>query len=156
MATGIPPGYHTVSNYLIVDDAVAALAFYGKAFNALEMLRLTMPDGSIAHAEFKIGDSPLMLGQSNEAWGAKDPKMLGGTPVGLAIYVSDCDAMFKQAVDAGATVKKPLMDQFYGDRSGTVIDPFGHEWTIGTHVKDMTAFEMQAAMEEMMKSLPQQ
>jgi PhnB protein len=155
MAKAIPDGYHSVTNYLIVDDAVKAMAFYAKALNATEILRLTMPDGTIAHGEFKIGDSPIMLGQSNAAWGSKDPKMLGGTPVGMAIYVNDCDAAFKQAVEAGCTVKKPVTDQFYGDRSGTVVDPFGHEWTIGTHIKDMTAFELQAAMEEMCKNMPQ-
>jgi PhnB protein len=150
----IPDGYHTITPYIIVKDAKAALAFYAKAFGAKEILRMPMPDGSIAHAEFKIGDSPIMIGEENEQWGAKSPTSLGGTPFGLCIYVTDCDASFKQAVDAGAKVERPVIDQFYGDRSGTVVDPFGHKWTISTHKIDMTPAEMQKAMEEWIKKMP--
>ncbi len=150
----IPDGYNTFACYLIVKDAKAALAFYSKAFKAEEKMRLSMPDGSIAHAEFKIGDSMIMLGEENPGWGATSPQTLGGTPVGLCLYVPDCDAVFNQAVAAGATVDKPVIDQFYGDRSGTVVDPFGHKWTVCTHIKDLTPAEMQTAMEEMMKNMP--
>ena len=152
----IPDGYHTVTPYIIVKGAAEALAFYAKAFGAKEILRMPMPDGSIAHAEFKIGDSPIMIGEENPQWGAKSPKSLGGTPFGMCIYVADCDAAFKQAVAAGATVERPVVDQFYGDRSGTVVDPYGHKWTIATHKVDMTPDQMQKAMSEWMKTMPKQ
>lgn len=151
-AKPIPDGYHTFNCYLIVKGADAALKFYEKAFGAKEKLRLPMPDGSIVHAEFQVGDSMVMLGEENLEWGAKGPQTLGGTPIGLCLYVPDCDALFAQAVAAGATVERPMMDQFYGDRSGTVVDPFGHKWTIATHQKDMTADEMKTAMDDWMKS----
>lgn len=152
-AKPIPDGYHTLTCYLIVKDSKAAMAFYAKAFGATEVLRLSMPDGSIAHAEMKVGDSHFMLSDENEQWGNKSPKSLGGSPIGLAIYVDDCDAVFNQAVAAGATVERPVVDQFYGDRSGTVLDPDGHKWTIGTHKVDMSTAEMQKAMDEWMKSM---
>jgi PhnB protein len=155
MPSYIAPGYHTASFYLIVRDGKAMMSFYEKAFGAVETIKLTMPDGSIAHAEFKIGDSPIMMGEENIEWGNKSPLTLGGTPVGVMIYVPDCDAVFNQALAAGATVHRPMMDQFYGDRSGTVTDPSGHQWTIATHKTTMTGAQMQAAMEEMMKNMPQ-
>jgi PhnB protein len=151
----IPDGYHSVTPYLICRGAAKALDFYKEAFGAVEVLRLPMPDGSIAHAEFKIGDSIIMMGEENEAWGSKSPQALGGTPAGLMIYVTDCDAVFNKAVAAGATVAKPMTDQFYGDRSGTVIDPFGHQWTVGTHVEDVEPAELQKRMDAMMAQMSQ-
>jgi PhnB protein len=147
-----PPNYRDAAFYLICRDAKKALAFYAKAFGAKETIRLDMPDGTVAHAEFTIGDSPIMLGEENAEWGAKSPLTLGGSPVGICLYVADCDKTFEQAVAAGATVERPLVDQFYGDRSGTVVDPFGHKWTIATHKKTMNQAEMQAAMDEWMKN----
>jgi PhnB protein len=145
----IPDGYHSVTPYLTVRGAAQAIEFYKAAFGAVELVRMPMPDGSIAHAEVKIGDSPVMFGEENPAWGNKSPQALGGTPAGLMIYVDDCDAVFDRAVAAGATVMKPLANQFYGDRSGTVIDPFGHAWTVATHVEDVAPEEMQKRMDAM-------
>jgi PhnB protein len=151
----IPDGYHSLTPYLTVRGAVKALDFYAAAFGAVEVMRLPMPDGSVAHAEFKIGDSILMMGEENPAWGNKSPHALGGTPSGFMIYVPDCDAVFAQALAAGATVMKPLENQFYGDRSGTVIDPFGHQWTLATHVEDVEPAEMQKRMDAMMAQMSQ-
>jgi PhnB protein len=151
----IPEGYHSVTPYLIVRDAAKAIEFYAQAFGAVELLRLPMPDGSVAHAEVKIGDSPVMFGEENPAWGSKSPQALGGTPAGLCIYVEDCDAVFNRAVTAGATVMKPLADQFYGDRSGTVIDPFGHQWTVATHIEDVSPADMKTRMDAMVAQMAQ-
>lgn len=151
--TFIPDGYHTVTPYLTVRGAAKALDFYKEAFGAAEVLRMPMPDGSVAHAEFKIGDSVIMMGEENPMWGNKSPQALGGTPTGLMIYVPDCDAVFARALAAGATVMKPLADQFYGDRSGTVIDPFGHAWTVATHVEDVPPEEMQKRMDAMVAQM---
>jgi PhnB protein len=149
----IPDGYHSVTPYLTVRGAAKAIDFYKEAFGAVEVLRMPMPDGSIAHAEVKIGDSVVMMGEENPAWGNKSPQALGGTPAGLMIYVPDCDAVFNRALAAGATVMKPLADQFYGDRSGTVIDPFGHAWTVATHVEDVGPAEMQKRMDAMVAQM---
>ncbi len=146
MAKPIPDGYHSVTPYLIVQDATKAIEFYKTALGATEVLRLEMPDGSIAHAEIKIGDSHVMLGNECPAMGAQSATTLGGTPVGLCLYVPDVDASFAKAVAAGATVERPIVDQFYGDRSGTVTDPYGHKWTIATHKEDMSAEEMHRRM----------
>lgn len=148
-----PAGYHTVTPYLIADDAVAAIEFYKAAFGAVEVCRLTMPDGTICHAEVKIGDSHVMLGQECPSWGAKSPKSLGGSPVGLCVYLPEVDAAFATAVAAGASVVKPVENQFYGDRSGTVSDPFGHKWTLATHVEDVAPAEMQKRMEAWIASM---
>lgn len=148
-----PAGYHSVTPYLTVPSAADAIAFYVKAFGAVEKLRLTMPGGGIAHAEISIGDSALMMGDENPEWGNKSPQTLGGTPSGYCVYVPDVDAAFATALAAGATEVMPVADQFYGDRSGTVLDPFGHKWTLATHLKDMTEAEMQAAMDEWMQSM---
>lgn len=137
-----PDGYHAVTPYLIVKGAARALDFYKEALGAEELMRMAGPDGSVAHAEIKVGDSILMLGDENPAWGAKAPDA-GGSPVGLMLYVPDVDARFGKAVAAGATVKKPVQDQFYGDRSGSLVDPFGHTWTIATHVEDVAPEEME-------------
>lgn len=149
----IPDGYHSVTPYLTVRGAAAAIDWYKTAFGAVELLRMPMPDGSIAHAEIKIGDSPIMFGEENPAWGNKSPLTLGGSPTGLCIYVPDCDAVFAAAVAAGATVLKPLANQFYGDRSGTVTDPFGHNWTVATHVEDVEPAEMQKRMDAMVAQM---
>jgi PhnB protein len=150
-----PAGYHTVTPYLTVPSAAEAIDWYQRVFGAELTCKLTMPGGGIAHAEIKIGDSAVMLGDENPEWGNKSPKTLGGTPGGFCVYVRDADAAFDKAVAAGATVKQPVADQFYGDRSGSVIDPLGHVWTLAHRVKDMAPGEMQAAMDEWMKTLPQ-
>lgn len=145
----IPEGYHSVTPYLIVKGAAEALDFYKKAFNATETSRMVIPGGKIGHAEIRIGNSHVMLADEFPEMGARGPHTVGGTPVGLMIYVESCDAVFKQAVESGATVERPLTDQFYGDRSGTVVDPFGHKWTISTHTEDVSAEEMKQRMSQM-------
>ncbi|MBT4866005.1 MAG: VOC family protein [Planctomycetaceae bacterium] len=147
----IPDGYHTVTPYIIVNDAVAAIEFYQQAFGAKELLRLEMPDGKIGHAEIKIGDSVIMMADECPEMGAVSPKSLGGSAGSIMLYVEDVDASFAQAVESGATIKRPLTDQFYGDRSGTLEDPFGHGWTIATHVEDVSPGEIDRRFEEMMK-----
>ena len=147
----IPDGYHTATIYLIVKGAAKALDFYKQAFGATELVRMEMPGGVIGHAEIKIGDSPIMLADEFPQMGAISPTTLGGTATGICLYVTDSDALFHRAVAAGATVSRPLQNQFYGDRTGTVIDPFGHVWTLATHVEDVSAEEMQRRMAEMMK-----
>ncbi len=147
----IPPGYHTVTPYLVLKGAAAAIEFYKKAFGAAELFRMEGPGGSIGHAEIKIGDSQIMLGEECGEMGYKGPATLGGTPVGIMLYVKDADAVFNAAVAAGAKVMKPMQNQFWGDRCGTVIDPFGHQWTVATHVEDVPPEEMQARMEKAMK-----
>jgi PhnB protein len=139
----IPEGYHSVTPYLIVSGGAAAIEFYKKAFGAAELFRFPTPDGKIGHAEIKIGDSPIMLADEFAEMGYKGPQSLGGSPVSLMIYVEDVDTVFKQAVDAGAIVKDALQDKFYGDRIGTVVDPFGHRWHLATHKEDVSVEEMQ-------------
>lgn len=137
----IPDGYHSLTPYLVIDGAAAAMEYYKKAFGATELFRMEH-EGKIGHAEMKIGDSPLMLADLCAEQGHKDPKTLGGSPVGLMIYVDDVDAIYPQAIAAGGTEVKPLQDQFYGDRSGTLTDPFGHVWTVATHKEDVTPEEI--------------
>jgi PhnB protein len=141
----IPEGYHSVTPYLSVEGAAAALAFYQRAFGAEEIYRLEMPGGKNGHAEIQIGNSRIMLADEMpdmpEAM-TRSPRSLGGTTFGLAIYVDDVDSQFQRAVDAGAIVRRPVKDQFYGDRSGTVEDPFGHLWTIATHTEDVPIAEI--------------
>jgi PhnB protein len=137
----IPEGYHSLTPYLVIDGAAQALDYYKKAFGAIELFRMPH-DEKIAHAEMKIGDSPFMLSDEHPEMGYRGPKALGGSPVGLMIYVDDCDAVFKQAIDAGGEVQKDVQDQFYGDRSGTLKDPFGHIWTVATHKEDVTPEEI--------------
>ena len=147
----IPQGYHSATPYLIVNGAARAIEFYKKAFGATELMRFPGPGGKLMHAEIKVGDSPIMLADEMPEMEAKSPQAYGGTPVGIMLYVTDADATFKQAVAAGAKVVKPVQDQFYGDRSGTLIDPFGHKWTIGTHVEDVRSDEMQRRFQELMQ-----
>ena len=141
----IPEGYHSVTPYLIVNGGAAALEFYKKAFGAIELFRMEH-EGKIGHAEIKIGDSPIMSADEHPAMGYVGPQALGGTPVSLMIYVDDVDTIFKQAIDAGGVELKPLQDQFYGDRSGNLKDPFGHVWTVATHKEDVTPEEMNKRM----------
>jgi PhnB protein len=150
----IPDGYHTVTPYLTVRNGAAALEFYKKAFGAVEVMRLDLPGGGVAHAEVQIGDSKVMFADETPEWGNKSPETLGGTAGGLCLYVEDCDAVFAKALAAGATVMKPMADQFYGDRSGTVSDPFGHAWTIATHKENVSVEEMHARMAAMMQPQP--
>ena len=139
----IPQGYHTATPYLIVNDGARAIEFYKKAFGATELFRMAGPDGKIGHAEIKIGDSPIMLADEVPAMGHRSPQSLGGSPVSILLYVEDVDAVFNQAVAAGAKVARPVADQFYGDRTGGVTDPFGHAWYIATHKEDVSSEELQ-------------
>jgi PhnB protein len=134
---------HEVYPYLRVSDANAAIDFYARAFGAKELLRLTEPSGRIGHAEIKIGPATVMLADEYPEHGIVGPCALGGTTFSLHVHVEDVDAAFEQAVKAGATVVRPLKDQFYGERSGTVRDPFGHEWLLGGHIEDVSTEEMQ-------------
>ena len=139
----IPAGYHTLTPYLIVNGAAKAIEFYKTAFGASEVMRIGGPAGKIGHAELKIGDSRIMLADEFPEMDARGPQTIGGTPVGLAIYVEDADAMTARAVSAGGKVLRPIQDQFYGDRSATIADPFGHKWTIATHKEDVSPEEIQ-------------
>ena len=138
----IPEGYYTVTPYLIIKDAASAIEFYKKAFGATELERMADPDGKVRHAEIKIGNSPIMLADEFPEMGARSPQSFGGSPVSFYLYVEDVDAVFSQAVAAGAKVLAPVEDQFYGDRRGAVTDPFGHVWYIATHKEDVSPEEM--------------
>lgn len=144
-AKPLPESYHSVIPYLIINEAAKAIEFYKKAFSAKEIGRLVMPDGRVGHCELQIGDSRIMLADELPEWGNKSPQTLGNTPVGLCLYVDNVDDVFKKALEAGAKTGENMevKDQFYGDRSGTVIDPFGHKWTIATHIEDVPFEEMQ-------------
>ena len=142
-----PQGYHTVTPYMAVRDCISAIDFYRRAFGAEKTMQLTMPDGKIAHAEIRIGDSTLMMSEENKEWGNKSPATLGGSPMFLMIYVPDVDAAFKKAIAAGATEVRAVKDQFYGDRSGTLKDPFGYQWTLSTHIEEVSQDEAQRRME---------
>jgi len=144
----IPVGYHALTPYLIVDGAAAAIDFYKKAFGATEVMRMPGAHGRIGHAEIKIGDSTLMLADEDPSMGYRGPKVGGGNSISLALYVEDCDAVVARAVAAGAKLTRPVEDQFYGDRSGGITDPFGHSWYVMTHVRDVTEEEMRRVMEE--------
>ena len=138
----IPDGYHSVTPYLAIKGAAEAIEFYKKAFGATELFRMPQPDGKIGHAEIKIGDSPIMLSDEFAELKHLAPQTLGGTSTALLIYVDDVDSVFKQAVAAGAVPEKPVEDKFYGDRAGTLVDPFGHRWHIATHTEDVAPEEM--------------
>ncbi len=143
----VPAGYHSVTPYMALRDAAGALDFYRRAFDAELGMKLEMPDGKIAHAEMRIGDSIVMMSEENEEWGNKSPQSLGGSPMFLMIYLPDVDAAFAKALAAGATQVRPVEDQFYGDRTGTLKDPYGYQWTLGTHVEDLSQEEIQRRME---------
>jgi PhnB protein len=143
----VPEGMHTVTPHLVCGGAADAIAFYKKAFNAEEILRMPGPDGKLMHAMIRIGDSNVMLVDEFPQWGSTSPKTLKGTPVTIHLAVDNVDALFQRALDAGATVKMPVADMFWGDRYGVLEDPFGHHWSIATHIKDMSPEEMQKAMQ---------
>lgn len=145
----IPDGYHTVTPHLAVRDAARAIDFYAKAFGAEECFRMPGPGGIVMHAEVKIGDSTVMLGEENPEMGATSPQTIGGSAVGLLIYVKDVDASFARAEKAGCTVRMPLTDMFWGDRYGQLADPFGHHWSLATHKEDVSPDEMAKRMAAM-------
>ncbi|MES2822592.1 MAG: VOC family protein [Pseudomonadota bacterium] len=144
-------GFHSLTPYINIKGAAEAIEFYKKAFGAIETGRITMPDGTIGHAEIQIGDSKIMLADEAPQWGNKSPSTLGDSPVCLCLYVEDADAVFAQALNAGATITGDMdvKDQFYGDRSGSLTDPFGHKWTIMTHKEDISFEELQKRTDEM-------
>ncbi len=143
----IPDGYHTLSAYLTVRGAADAIEFYKKAFGAIELMRLNMPDGKMAHGEFKIGDSIFMISDENPQCFSISPEVLKGSPVTLHLYVADADVIFSDALKAGAKETMPLANQFWGDRMGALVDPFGHHWMIATHIEDVDPSEFQSRMQ---------
>jgi PhnB protein len=145
----VPNGFHSVTPYIVCDGASDAIAFYKKAFGATELMRVPTPDGKLMHASIKIGDSIVMLNDEFPEMGAIGPKARKGTSVTLHLFVEDVDKAFERAVKAGATVKMPLQDMFWGDRYGCVEDPFGHSWSLATHLRDMTGEEIQEAAKNM-------
>ncbi len=147
----IPDDYANVTPYLIVKDAARAIEYYKKAFGATELMRIPSPGGRIGHAEVRIGRMPIMLADEHPEMGAVAPPTLGGSPVGLLLYVEDVDAVFDRAIAAGGKVERPVKDQFYGDRNGTLADPFGHRWTIATHKEDVSHEEMNRRLAAMSK-----
>ena len=138
----IPEGYGAVTPYLIVDGAARAIEFYKEAFGAEETFRMEGPGGRVGHAEIKIGDSHIMLADEHPEMGARGPRSFGGSPISLALYVEDVDATVSRAVEAGAKLTRPVANQFYGDRTGGLEDPFGHAWYVATHVEDVSEEEM--------------
>jgi PhnB protein len=153
MAQAIPQGYSTATPYLIVKGAADAIDFYKRAFGATEQFRMADPGGGVAHAEIRIGNSVIMLSDEHPSMGHRGPRSLGGSPVGIMLYVEDVDSVFKRAIDAGGKSQRAVADQFYGDRSGTLEDPFGHVWTISTHIEDVAPDEMKRRAEEAFKSM---
>lgn len=147
----IPEGYHSITPYLSMKDAVKAIEFYKQAFNATELFRLVAPNGDIGHAEMKVGNSVIMLADECGEGSFRSPTSLGGSSIGLYIYVEDVDALFAQAIQAGAKIIKAVEDQFYGDRNGTLEDPFGHIWFLGTHIEDLTTEEINKRAEDHFK-----
>ena len=148
----IPDGYRTATPYLIIKGAAEAIEFYKRAFGATELLRMADAQGRVGHAEIKIGDSVIMLADEHPAMGYRGPRSLGGSSVSILLYLAEVDAVFERAVRAGAKAQRPVADQFYGDRSGTLEDPFGHVWTVATNVEDVLPEEMQRRAEAAMKS----
>ena len=150
-AKPIPDGFHGATPYLCCKDAAGAIEFYKKAFGATEVMRLAEPSGRIGHAEVKIGEAVIMLSDEHAEIGVRSPQSLGGTPVAIHLYVEDVDALARRAVAAGAQLTRPVADQFYGDRTGTLEDPFGHRWFIATHKEDVSSEEMGKRYAAMMK-----
>jgi uncharacterized glyoxalase superfamily protein PhnB len=153
MASKIPSGMHSVTPHLVCAGAAQAIDFYKKAFGAEEAARLPGPDGRILHAAVKIGDSTVMLVDEMPEWGSLGPKALKGTPVTIHLYVDDADKFVERAAKAGAKVTMPVSEQFWGDRYGKIEDPFGHHWSVATHVRDVGPEEMKKAMKEMEKQM---
>lgn len=149
----IPEGYHSITPFMTVKDCARAVEFYKQAFGAEDRGMAKGPDGKVMHAEIKIGDSIIMLSDEFPDYGVLAPQSAGNTSMGLHIYVADVDAAFDRAVKAGAKVEMPVMDQFWGDRYGKLKDPFGHKWSIATHVKDMSEDEMKRAMDDAMAKM---
>jgi len=149
----IPDGYHSITPFLTVRDAARAIEFYKQAFGAVERGVMKGPDGKVMHAELKIGDSLIMLSDEFPEFGALSPESIGGSAMGLHIYVDGVDAAFDRAVKAGAHVEMPVMDQFWGDRYGKLTDPFGHKWSIATHTKDLSMDEMKHGMDDAMAKM---
>ena len=149
MVKAIPEGYHTASAYLVLNHAARAIEFYAQAFGAKERRCLTTPDGKVMHAEIKIGDSVIMLSDEFPSHDAMAPDKLGGCAMFVVLYVEDVDARIEQAVRAGATILRPVSDQFFGDRSGTLRDPFGHRWTLTTHIEDVSDVEVNRRFAQM-------
>jgi PhnB protein len=147
----IPDGYHSATPYVIVDGAARAIEFYKQAFGAKELMRIPAPGDRIGHAEIKVGDSVIMLADEHPEMDARSPKHYGGSPVSLLLYVTDVDGQFKQALAAGGTEVRPVADQFYGDRAGTLRDPFGHSWHIHTHKENVSPAELNRRMAAMHK-----
>lgn len=147
----IPEGYHSITPYLVIKGAAAAIDYYKKVFGATERMRMDAPGGKIGHAELEIGDSVVMLADEYPEMNHRSPKSLGGTPVSVLLYIDNVDAVFKRAVDAGARQVRPVENQFYGDRMGTLEDPFGHLWSVATHVEDVAPEEMQRRAAEAAK-----
>lgn len=152
----IPQGYRTVTPYLTLTDAGRAIDFYKRAFGAQEVMRMEAPGGKIGHAEIKIGDSMIMLADEMPGSGSRSPQSLGGTTSGIFLYVENADAVFNQAVSAGAKVESPLADMFWGDRYGRLKDPFGHSWSVATHKEDVAPAEMSKRMKEAVAKMSQQ
>ena len=144
----IPDGYPRVTPYLCIDGAAAGIEFYKTVFGATERMRMPAPEGKVGHAELQIGDSVIMLSDEFPEMGVTSPRTVGGSPVGLSVYVEDVDAVYERAVEAGATALRPVENQFYGDRSGQFEDPFGHKWNVATHVEDVAPDEMARRMGE--------
>jgi PhnB protein len=138
----VPRGYHTITPYLSIKGAADAIEFYKRAFGAKEVMRLAQPDGRVGHAELQLGDSRVMLADEFPDMDFRSPHSIGGTPVTIHMYVEDVDAVVEHAVAAGATITRPVQDQFYGDRSGTVMDPYGHVWHVSTHKEDLSEEEI--------------
>jgi len=155
MSPSTPAGYHTVTPAIIVRGAAEAIEFYKRAFGAEEVSRMTGPDGKVAHAEIRIGDSVVMLGDENPQWGTFSPLSTNGVPGSLHLYVADADAAYERALRAGAKVRYPIEDAFWGDRYGKVTDPFGHEWGIATRVREVSPEEMQQAADAWMAQAAQ-
>jgi PhnB protein len=141
-ARPVPEGYHSVTPYLVVDGAARALDFYRQVFHATERMRMAAPGGKVGHAEITIGDSIIMLADEHPEMDARGPRAFGGSPVSVMLYVDDADATVQRALAAGARLVQPVTDKFYGDRSGTIEDPFGHKWHVSTHVEDVPADEL--------------
>jgi uncharacterized glyoxalase superfamily protein PhnB len=154
-AKAVPDGYHTLTPHLICRDAARAVEFYKQAFGAVKKGGvMTGPDGKIMHAELRIGDSLLMIADESPGFGSLSPQSIGGSGMGLHIYVEDVDSAFDRAIGAGAVVEMPIMDMFWGDRYGKLVDPFGHKWSIATHKRDMTAKEIEDAQGDFMEHMP--
>jgi PhnB protein len=143
----VPEGYSTVTPYLIIRGASDAIDFYKRAFGAIEIMRFAAPDGKVGHAEIQIGGSRVMLADEHPDRGYRSPESSGGSGSGIMLYLDEVDEVFSRALQAGAKVREPVKDQFYGDRSGTLVDPFGYWWTVATHIEDVSPEEMQRRME---------